>query len=334
MRILVNNVAAESGGALTILNSFYEQFLDDSANEYFLCVSNVDLKTHANVQVLRFPWVKRSWLHRLWFEFIVAPRLVKCYKVDEVFSLQNIVILRTKLPQTLYLQLSLPFEDKRFKLSEAPLFWVYQNLIGPIIIRSVQKSKKIIVQTEWFREKAAEVCGVSPERFEVIPPVENLIAPGRFDMSEWKNTFFYPAFPLIYKNHETLFKAMGILYSSGITNYHVLLTVKPEDFPTDMRRLIDPVKEQLFFLGSIPHKDVLVEYCRSILIFPSYIETYGLPLKEARLCHTPVITADRPFSREILAGYEKKSFFHYDDSNALAQHMIDCLNGRLAGDIE
>ena len=44
MRILVYDVAASSGGALTVLNSFYEEFCKDTKNEYIFVLSVCKLK--------------------------------------------------------------------------------------------------------------------------------------------------------------------------------------------------------------------------------------------------------------------------------------------------
>ena len=39
MRILVYDVAAESGGAMTVLQSFYEEFIKDRKNQYIFVLS-------------------------------------------------------------------------------------------------------------------------------------------------------------------------------------------------------------------------------------------------------------------------------------------------------
>ena len=62
-RILVVDVAAHEGGALTILQQYYQTALNDTDNEYVFCVSLPELSGNDHVTVLRFPWVKRSWLH-------------------------------------------------------------------------------------------------------------------------------------------------------------------------------------------------------------------------------------------------------------------------------
>ena len=328
MKILVVDVAAESGGALTILNQFYEEFLQDSSNEYVLCVSKASLQSTRKVKVLTFPWVKKSWLRRLWFEYYTAQRIIKRLHIDEVLSLQNLALSFTNKPQTVYLHQSLPFEDTKFPLLKEPLFWVYQNIIGLMIIQSVKKAKRIIVQTQWMKAAIVNKCKVDEAKVEVCPPTLNVHIPRQFSIVNWRRDFFYPATALIYKNHETLFKAMCILKQQGIIDYRVLLTVDRGSLPLVCAPYLAQVQENVVFLGVIPHKEVMLLYCSSVLVFPSYIESYALAFKEARLCEAPIIASDRPFSREILSDYEQVVFFPPLDDEALAASMMVYLNNK------
>ena len=321
MKFLVVDVAAESGGALTILESFYDQFAKDTANDYILCVNKPSFQSTANVKVMAFPWVKKSWLHRLWFDIVIANQIIHKHKIDEVFSLQNVVVPVTKKPQTIYLHQSLPFEEKRFSLLDAPLLWAYQNLIGPIIILSAKRARKIIVQTNWMKEAVINRAKIPGERIEVRPPDLEIKIPGQFSLKDWQRTFFYPATPLVYKNHITLLKAAQILRNQGIRDFKVLLTTTKQSLPRECEKIVDEVEDHITFLGSISHEEVMQMYCQSVLVFPSYIETYGLPLKEASLCGAPIIAADRPFSKEILENYPNKLFFSAMDSHMLAKQL-------------
>ena len=67
---------------------------------------------------------------------------------------------------------------------------------------------------------------------------------------------------------------------------------------------------------------VYEQYAKSVLIFPSYIETLGLPLLEARLTGCPIIAADTPFAKEILDGYNNVAYFGQFDSIRLYQILL------------
>ena len=53
MRILVYDVAADSGGAVTVLKSFYEEFCRDTENEYVFVLSVFELpdRTYPGVEL-------------------------------------------------------------------------------------------------------------------------------------------------------------------------------------------------------------------------------------------------------------------------------------------
>jgi glycosyltransferase involved in cell wall biosynthesis len=73
-------------------------------------------------------------------------------------------------------------------------------------------------------------------------------------------------------------------------------------------------------LGKIPYNSVVYLYKNiDILLFPSYIETLGLPLIEAASLGLPVLASDLPFAKEVLDGYEGVSY-------------IDCRNAEAWGD--
>lgn len=317
--VLVLDVAAHEGGALSILQEYYERLSADTATRYVFCVSLPQLEETENVRVRRFPWVKRSWLHRLWFEHVTLPRVMREEKITRVFSLQNTAVSGTKVPQTIYLHQPLPFCGIRFKLRENPLFWVYQHLLAPRILRGLRVAEKVIVQTEWMKTAACEKAGISPDKVVLEAPKINVAVHETFDASQWERTFFYPASPLSYKNHDLIFQAIERLAADGVEDFTVRLTLREEQLP--QLKKYPHAQKRVELLGQIPREAVMSGYAHAVLLFPSYVETFGLPLLEARLTEAPVIASDCPFSREILAGYEKASFFDPFAADELAARM-------------
>ena len=123
MNILVMDVAADSGGALSILMDFYDfvkENKDGNLNWYF-AVSTPELKDCENIKVLRYPEVKKSWLNRLCFDHFAAPKIIKKFEIDKVFSLQNLIVPHTQIEQILYLHQPLPFVEKKFSFNKEEL---------------------------------------------------------------------------------------------------------------------------------------------------------------------------------------------------------------------
>ena len=82
-------------------------------------------------------------------------------------------------------------------------------------------------------------------------------------------------------------------------------------------------------VGKLSREDVMVKYQSSTLVFPSYLESFGYPLAEARMMGAIVLAADTPFSREILDGYENAHFFPFDMPERLAELMEAVVKGEI-----
>ena len=333
MNILVFDVPAETGGALSVLNQYYNEATKRGSREdkWYFIVSVPQLSRTDNIEVLRFPWVKKSWAHRAFFDLVVAPRIVRECEADEILSLQNVVIPRTDVKQTLYLHQPLPFVDIRFGFVENPRFWTYQNVIGRIIRRSLRKADQVIVQTNWMKDACVRKAGIEPDKVAVIPPSLDIRSMECFEFTdESKSTFFYPASGLVYKNHDTIINAAMLLCRNGMRDFRIIFTLRGDE-NKHIRTLYRKVQENRLpveFIGAIPRETVFEYYTRSILIFASYIETFGLPMLEARVHGTPVIASDCPFSHEILDGYENARFFVYNDHKRLAALMEESICSR------
>lgn len=323
MRTLVYDIAADSGGAATVLQSFYEEFKKDTENEYIFVLSVYELPETENIKVLNFPEVKKSMLHRLYFDHFVAHKLVKKYKADRVLSLQNIELPHTNVPQTVYEHNALPFSEYKFKPWEAFRPWYSQQILGRMMKKSICRAEKVLVQTNWMKEEIIRQCGIPADRVEVKFPPVKMLKTHPWKMDETCPTFFYPAGPPAYKNHRTFLKACELLKEQGMEDYRVIWTVTGEE-NEGMKKLKAEAEEKqlpIEFIGPVPRTQLFEQYASSVLVFPSYIETIGLPLLEARSVGAPILAADCLYARDGVEGYEKAEFFETFDSEALSRLM-------------
>lgn len=324
MKIMVFDVPAERGGALSILNEFYNKLRSDENNEYIFVLSKPKLEETKNIKVLRFPWIKKSWLHRLYFDNFVAPKLIIDYEVDEVLSLQNVIIPRSKVHQTVYVHNCLPFVDYKFSLKENKLLWIYQNILSKNIYKSIKIANKVIVQTKWMKILCVKRLNIDEAKVEIMLPKVNIEVKKRFDATqESLSTFFYPASGVIFKNHEVIVKACLELKKKELNKYKVIFTLKGDENKniSTLYKIIEEHKLPISFVGCLSREKVFDYYSRSVLLFPSYIETVGLPLIEARMHEAPIIVSDCIFSHEILDGYDKKNYFNFVDYHELGVLM-------------
>ena len=326
MNIMVFDVPASSGGALSILRDFYNEVKIESNKsiKWFFVLSTPELEETKNIKIFRFPWIKKSWIHRLYFDYFVAPKLIKKYNIDKTLSFQNVVVPHTEVPQILYVHQPLPFVDYKFSFKENKIFWIYQNIIGKLIKKSIKKAKKVIVQTSWMKKACMGQIGIDSKKIKVISPKINLNIIRYFNPSKTNmGTFFFPAGAESYKNHKIIVESCKKLKKQAMNDYNVIFTLKGNENDS-IATLYEEVKEldlPIKFVGGLPREDVFELYTKSILIFPSYIETFGLPMLEARLHKTIILASNCPFSNEILEGYENAYFFNPFNSRELMNLM-------------
>lgn len=317
MRILVVDFAAKEKGAITTLKNFYEEAKADKGNEYIFLLCDNFLKPAKNIQIIKLQ-NSTSKIFRLKFDFFIGKKIVKTYRPDAIFSLQNTIIFGTRVRQILYIQQSLPFQKAMhfsfFKKTERKLA-VVQHLIGPLIIKSAKRAHAVIVQSHWLKEAVSIRCHINPKKIFVIPPTTKIQTQSKHAPSF--NRFFYPTSNFKYKNNELLLLADQQLQKEGFSGYRIEITISGESSTT------------VSFLGAIPYDEVMEKLSSSILVFPSKIESFGLPLLEAREQGTIIFASDLPFAHEILAGYENAYYFNPDDVSTLLALIRSSLNEKI-----
>lgn len=319
MKIVVNDIAASTGGAMTVLRDFYTCVCEhDRENQWIFLLSDKYFEETDNVKILTLPQVKASHLGKLWFDFVTGRRFINRLQPDVVISLQNIITFGVKAPQAVYIHQSIPFQRAKrfsfFKSGERDLA-VIQHLIGRIIKGSAKKSRLVIVQTQWMKEAVCRMCHLPSQKVRTSLPS---VKPVDFAEAAFDNTaFFYPTADAIYKNNSCLFAASRMLDSKGIS-HKVTMTLPPSGSCGSV-----------ICTGRLPYEKVLEHYSASTLVFPSYIETFGYPLAEARMAGTLVLAADTPFAREVLDGYENAYYFDPFQPQALAELMEQVAAGKL-----
>lgn len=334
MKIIVFDVPAVDGGALAVLKYLEKEVKEDPSKdvEWIFITSKPFIKEEVNVKNVRFPWIKKSWFHRLFFDFIIAPQLVKKYEVDKIVSLQNLIIPRTKIKQYVYIHQSLPFSKIRFSLIGNRKMWIYQNLIGYLIFNSIKKSHKVIVQTEWMKIACNKKNVIDKNNIEVIRPNIDIDVKRKFKpTAKHLSTFFFPAGAYEYKNHSLIIDACKKIHQKYKNNYQVIFTINGDENENaiDMKRDAEKYQLNIKFVGNLSRAEVFEQYSKSVLLFPSYIETFGLPLLEARLHHGIILAADTDFSKEVLNGYENSFFFDPFNSQELSELMIQIISQKV-----
>ncbi len=126
----------------------------------------------------------------------------------------------------------------------------------------------------------------------------------------------------VYKNHRVIYEAANILKAEGIYDFQIIVTL---DGQTDACSNIE-------CCGILDREALKKEYSRSVLVFPSYIETVGLPLVEAMNVGALILAADCEYARETLDGYSNVVFFDPFSPKELSACMKKAINREIVSD--
>ena len=63
------------------------------------------------------------------------------------------------------------------------------------------------------------------------------------------------------------------------------------------------------------------------LLFPSKLETWGMPISEAKAAGLPIIAADMPYAREAVGNWPAARFVDANDPAALAAQLMAATRG-------
>lgn len=122
---------------------------------------------------------------------------------------------------------------------------------------------------------------------EIKSPIPNFI--------ESQLTFFYPSAFYPYKNHKNLIYAFKEISKNFGNKIQLILTLSKDDLPYSMRSF-----NFIYYTGKLNIIDIHEIYQRvDFLIFPSLLESLGLPLIEAKLYDLPIICSRRDYVFDV-----------------------------------
>lgn len=321
--IIVNATALDRSGALSILKQFIANIPQEKQWLIFI-PGDVKLSTDKeNVRIEPIHGVKPMHKRLMW-DAIGLSKWLKSHHISPIaaVSLQNTGFkVGEKVPQFIYYHQPLPFFPNKWNPLKANhlTFWLYKHIYPFFVNLFLSKDTKIFVQLDFIKKGFSTHFRHSPDKISVYIPS---VAPPSLNENEVKYpeklTLIYPAMPHFYKNHGVISDALK--YSPR--NLDIMFTVREDDMdnPHDIR---------IRYIGQQPQEKIWEMYktCDA-LIFPSYIETFGLPLLEAAMTGLPILAADLPYAREVLKGYEGVTYVRHDDPQAWGKAMEKLEKGK------
>jgi glycosyltransferase involved in cell wall biosynthesis len=140
--------------------------------------------------------------------------------------------------------------------------------------------------------------------------------------------FIYPTKAEVYKNIHTLIEAFQRV-TRGSCAAALLLTIDgTENRYSRYLKHKAASNNAIKFVGTLGFNELMEKLGSShALVFPSKLETWGLPLSEARSLGKLIIASDMPYARETLSGYDNVLFFDPDSPDDLSRCLQQVIDG-------
>lgn len=335
MNIIVSAAALRTSGALTIYKQFVTQlpgFVKDN-NYYVFVDKSMPVPKISGVEYIIVDVC--GCIKRQMFDWYLCAKILKKKGIepDVVVSLQNTAVkcLR-QCKQVLYYHQPLPFYSQKWNLlkkkERTPFFYKY---VYPYFVKaSLTKEIQVVVQIPFIKKEFCKRFHVPFKNVYVLFPDIEKINLDIIEARDWqsnKKHFIYPAAGSSYKKHVTIVESLRIIQQTNpiaLENILIHFTLGINDIP-ELYALIKQYNliENFDFIGTVSHEELLSMYKGSAaLLFPSIIETLGLPLLEAAAFGLPILVSDLDYSREVIGKYEGTVLLPANDYQLWAEQIL------------
>ena len=320
MSFILHAPNIHQGGGLILLKTILENLPKNSI--LFLDIRlPFPTKELLNAKVF---WVKPTILSRLRAEWKLKSVAVES---TDVICFGNLPpLLSCKGNVTLFIQNRYCI-DKSISLNEFKIRIRIRILIERFWFRSrLIYIKNFVVQTKSMRKILKSNFKKNVKVLPFVPNINLSIKEANLKLDESQFDFVYVASGDPHKNHKNLIYAWIELSKSGI-HPSLCLTIDNSTYfeLCDWIRTIS--KEYSLNIenyGLIKHSKVLSLYKQSkALIFPSFLESFGLPLVEASFLNLPIIASELDYVRDIVSPTQS---FDPSSSTSIARAVRRYLN--------
>lgn len=329
--LVISAINFTEGGPLTVLRDAVSSAVSKLGADWNIVVlaHSRALLPDSPVRIIEFPRSKGAWGRRLYYEWFKFKALSRDLNADLWLSLHDITPRVDARRQAVYCHNPAPFFRPTFAESRLEptllLFSLFYRFLYGAFIR---RNRFVIVQQDWLRCEFRRMFGALD--VVVAHPQPNLTVRPVVACDGKPFVFLYPALPRVFKNFETLAEATQILQGRGCRDFEVRFTLSGTENAYS-KALHDRYGHipALRWIGRQTGAQMLEQYGRcGAVVFPSRLETWGLPISEAKAYGRPLLVADLPYAHESVGSCDSVSFFDPKDPQQLADLMQSMLEGR------
>src|SRR5215469_9606730 len=285
----------------------------DAGEELHLLVSPKSRHLHQgygpNVSYITYPWSNERRTPRTLSEHLYSPIRLPLNRID---------VFNTLMAPMVNVSWSLVVHMKTMHAYTAPeaigpLPRAYRRLNYP---RTARAADAIIINSESLRSEIEQYLNVDPRKLKLIYEAvdHDLFKPGDAAAARAVVASHGVTKPFVlfvsslwpYKNCEGLLRAWALArHELGDRQLAIVGPGRDEKYVARLHALASElgISSDVVFVGGVPLEETVRFYqAADVFVYPSFNETFGLPILEAMACGCPVVTSDTSAMPEIAGG--------------------------------
>jgi glycosyltransferase involved in cell wall biosynthesis len=285
----------------------------ESGEELYILVSPRSRRLHQGygpgVSCITYPWSNERRNLRTLSEHVYTPVRLPLSRIDVfVTSIAPLV----KIPRSLVLHMK---TMHAFSTSEAisPLTRAYRQMSYP---RSARIADAIVVNSESMQSEVEHYLKVDTKKLRLIYEAvdHDVFKPGDADAARARIVSYGVSKPFVlfvsslwqYKNCDGLLRAWALARADlGDRQLAIVGHGRDKKYAAQLHTLAADlgISRDVVFVGGVPLEETVFFYrAADVFVYPSYNETFGLPILEAMACGCPVVTSNVTSMPEIAGG--------------------------------
>lgn len=300
-----------------------EEYSKDKNIRIIALVHSKSLFSIPNIEYIEFPKSKKSWFYRMYYEYYYFKKLSKELNADIWFSIQDLSPNVVSKKKFVYCHNPTPFYKPTlhdwfygFRISFFAWFYKYAYRYN------IQSNDAIFVQQHWIKKQFEDWYQL-PNVKVMHPETKVINNISEVSLNPEKINLFYPSFPRMFKNMEYLCESIIVLPNAIREKIDVHITISGNE-NSYAKKIVSKYQKypEFRFIGALERATVSGYYSQmDALVFPSKLETWGLPLTETKEFNKPIFVSDLPYAHETVGNYDKVCFFDLNEPQNLA-HKI------------
>jgi len=261
------------------------------------------------VSYITYPWSNERRVPRTLSEHLYSPVRLPLSRID-VFNTLMAPLVNRPWSLVLHMKTMHAFTDPG---AIAPLTLAYRRFNYP---RSARAADAIIINSESLRSELEKYLDVDGRKLKLIYEAvdHELFRPGDAAQARAQVASYGLTKPFVlfvsslwpYKNCDGLLRAWALARRElGDRQLAVVGPGRDEKYAAELRALAADlgIADDVVFVGGVPLEETVRFYrAADVFVYPSFNETFGLPILEAMATGCPVVTSDVSAMPETAGG--------------------------------